>query len=265
GSLTVNHVGDANSYVSIYRAGTDRVTLTGEGMHFQGSTGKLIFADPPVSAVGGINDFITGLHLQHFRHWLLRWFYFMGGMAGCACIATGLISFVEKRKRQHARVGHMGSRAVDMLAVTAVTGMVIATLAMLVFNRLLPTDLAGRDGWEETSFWTAWLLAFFHAALRTAPVRRARLAPAWHEQTMTIAILAISAVALNAITTGDHLVATLSRGYWPVAGVDLVLLAVSTLAFLAARRLRRAAQAPSGSAVDAFTTTMDDDAEPQRG
>ena len=31
GFLQVNHVGDANSYVSIYRAGSDRVTLVGAG------------------------------------------------------------------------------------------------------------------------------------------------------------------------------------------------------------------------------------------
>jgi len=33
GFLSVQHVGDANAYVSVYRAGTDRVTLTGEGIH----------------------------------------------------------------------------------------------------------------------------------------------------------------------------------------------------------------------------------------
>jgi hypothetical protein len=44
---------------------------------------------------------------------------------------------------------------------------------------------------------------------------------------------------LNWITTGDHLIATLSAGYWPVAGVDLTLLAGGTIALLAARRLKQ--------------------------
>jgi uncharacterized iron-regulated membrane protein len=35
GLLNVQHVGDANSYVSVYRAGTDRIALTGEGIHFK--------------------------------------------------------------------------------------------------------------------------------------------------------------------------------------------------------------------------------------
>ena len=39
------------------------------------------------------------------------------------------------------------------------------------------------------------------------------------------------------VTTGDHLLRTLSAGYWPVAGVDLSLLAMAAVALLAAGRL----------------------------
>ena len=37
-------------------------------------------------------------------------------------------------------------------------------------------------------------------------------------------ILGVAAVALNGVTTGDHLARTIAAGYWPVAGVDLALL-----------------------------------------
>lgn len=125
GYLYVNHVGDRNSYVSLYRAGSDRVTLVGQAVHFQGTTGHELYEEPPSSVVAGINDFLTGLHLQHFEHWLLRWFYVFGGLAGCVCIATGML---------------------------------IATLAMLVTNRVLPIDLAQRGDWQKAAFWGAWLL-----------------------------------------------------------------------------------------------------------
>jgi hypothetical protein len=171
----------------------------------------------------------------------LRWFYFMGGMAGCVCIATGFIFFVEKRKRQYAARGESGARWVDALAVTAITGMVVATVAMLVANRLLPFDLPARGEWEERLFWSAWLLAALHAAWRTAPVKQARLAPAWAEQCVAIAVLAVLAVLLNWITTGDHLLKTIGRGYWPVASIDLVLLGSTALALVAARKLRQRA------------------------
>ncbi|MEF7616636.1 PepSY-associated TM helix domain-containing protein [Aquincola sp. MAHUQ-54] len=249
GYLQVQHVGDANAYVSVYRAGTDRVALTGEGIHFKASTGELLREDPPRTAVASVNEFLTGLHLQHFRHWLLRWLYVLGGLSGCACIATGFIFFVEKRKRQHARLGQGGARWVDALAVTTVTGTVIAALGILVANRLLPDQLPagwpGRGDLEQYAFWGTWALAAAHALWRTAPVAQARLAPAWREQCGAIVVMAVAAVLLNGITTGDHLLRTLAAGYWPVAGVDLALLASALLALVAAHRLkRRAAGAP---------------------
>jgi uncharacterized iron-regulated membrane protein len=239
GFLHISHVGDANGYVSIYRAGSDRVALVGQAVHFEATTGKLILEEPPPTPVASINNFLTGLHLQHFEHWLLRWFYVLGGLLGCACIATGFFFFVEKRKAQHAKQGSRAVRCVDALAVTTVTGMVVAALVMLVANRVLPTDLAHRGDWEKWAFWGSWMLAFAHAAWRSAPVAEARLAPAWREQCWAIAALALAAVALNWITTGDHLGKTLAQGYWPVAGFDLALLVSAGLAVLAARRLRR--------------------------
>ena len=253
GYLGVTHVGDANSYVSVYRAGTDRVTLTGQGIHFNATTGAVILEEPSPSAVEGITDFMTGLHLQHFRHWMLRWLYVMGGLAGCACIATGFIFFVEKRKRQHAKAGVSGARWADAMAVTAVTGMVIAAVAILVGNRLLPAGLADRGVWEERIFWFAWLAALLHAAWRSAPVQQARIAPAWREQCWAIAVLAVAAVLLNWITTGDHLIRTIGEGYWPVAGVDLSLLVSAAIAAFAARKLRLrelTATQPAGRTVD---------------
>jgi uncharacterized iron-regulated membrane protein len=243
GYVGVEHVGDANAYVSVYRAGTDRVALTGEGIHFKASTGELLREDPPRTAVDSVNEFLTGLHLQHFRHWLLRWLYVLGGLLGCVCIATGFIFFVEKRKQQHARAGGQGSRIVDALAVTTVTGMLIATTAMLLANRLLPDALPDKGDWEKTVFWSAWGLALLHALARNGAVALGRLSPAWREQCLIAAAGALAAVVANAVTTGDHLGRTLSAGYWPVAGVDLSLLTLAAVALLAARRLGRRADA----------------------
>jgi len=48
-------------------------------------------------------------------------------------------------------------------------------------------------------------------------------------------------VVANALTTGDHLLRTLGQGYWPVAGVDLMLLATASVAGCIAFRLGRMA------------------------
>jgi uncharacterized iron-regulated membrane protein len=250
GFLTVNHVGNSNAYVSIYRDSTDRVA-TAEGMHFEGSTGKLLFEDPPAGPIETVNGFLVGMHLQQFKHWTLRWLIFAGGLLSCVCIATGFIFFVEKRKNVHAKQGRAGSRWVDALAVFTVTGMVVATLSIMVANRLLPEDLANRDLWEKWSFWGAWLVTLFHAAWRSTAVLQARLSKAWIEQSWAIVVLAVAAVVLNAVTTGDHLGRTLAAGYWPVAGVDLMLLAGAAAAFHAARKLHRRARNAEDVAPDA--------------
>lgn len=245
GFLNILHVGDANGYVSIYRAGTDRIALTGEGIHFKASTGEVLHEEPPRTAVSNLNEFLTGLHLQHFRHWLLRWLYVLGGLLGCVCIATGFLFFVEKRKKQHAQQGSQGARVVDALAITTVTGMVIAALGILIANRLLPQTLPtgwpGRGDLEEYCFWATWVLAMAHAFLRTGPVAEGRMAPAWREQCWAIAVLAVATVVLNWITTGDHLLKTLTQAYWPVAGLDLSLLVSAGVAVWAARKLGRKA------------------------
>lgn len=237
GFLSVNHVGHSNAYVSIYRDSTDRVA-SAEGMHFEGSTGKLLFEDPPAGPVETINAFLVGMHLQQFKHWTLRWLIYVGGLLSCVCLATGFIFFVEKRKHVHARQGRAGARWVDALAVFTITGMIVATLAVLLANRLLPENLADRDLWQRGAFWSVWLLTLVHAAWRSAAVLEARTSKAWREQCWIIATLALCAVVANAVTTGDHLLRTLSSGYWPVAGVDLMLLGCAALATIAARKLQ---------------------------
>lgn len=242
GFMAVRHVGDVNGYVMVYRAGTDRVVkFTGEGVYFKASTGEVLRESPAATPVESVSEFLSGLHLQHFRHWLLRWLYVVGGLLGCVCIATGFIFFVEKRKKQHAKAHSQGSRVVDALAVTTVTGMVIAAVTMLLANRVLPADLAGKGDWESAAFWSAWALALAHAYWRSAPVAQARLNPAWREQCGLLALLAVGAAIANWVSTGDHLIKTLwIDPYWPVAGVDLSLLAMALLSLLAMRHLRKA-------------------------
>jgi uncharacterized iron-regulated membrane protein len=245
GYLFINHPGDANGYVSLYRAGTDRVALTGQGIHYRASSGELIREEPSLPAAEAALEFMYGLHLQHFRHWPLRFLYLFGGLAGCACIATGFLFFVAKRRQQHARDGVTSLRWVDAFAVATVTGIVIAALAMLVGNRLLPESLPARDDWQRLVFWLAWLAALAHAFVRSGGGRTA-----WREQCVAVALLAVAAPLSNWISTGDHLLATLGRGYWPVAGVDLALLCTAALAVLAWWRLRGMAVAavPAGLA-----------------
>jgi hypothetical protein len=175
------------------------------------------------------------LHLVQFRHWTLRWLYFGLGLAGCVVIATGYLFWLEARRQRHAQYGLGGVRVVEGMVVGSVTGIVIATFAFFVVNRLLPpaTTVLGqsRAALEVWTFYLVWLAMLAHAWVR--PGR------AWAEQCWFVATLAVAAAMLNWSTTGDHLWISLShRSLWPIAGMDLLLLASAVIAVFAARRLR---------------------------
>ena len=241
GSVLVVHYGDADAYVSIARDNVDRVA-TSETLHFKGTTGALLYEDPPASGIRTTQGFLYGLHFQQFRHWTLRWLLFAGGLAGCACIATGFLFFVEKRKKKHVATGVPGARVAEALAVASVTGMLIATGAMMVANRLLPTNLPGHDSWQEGIFWLTWLGTLVHASLRSRAGLDSGFSPAWAEQSWLVALLALAAAIANWATTGDHLLRTIADGYWPVAGVDAVLLVTAGAAAYTASRLSARSQ-----------------------
>lgn len=237
GSVSLIHIGDADAYVSISRDNVDRVA-TSETLNFKGTTGAPLYENPPASGIRTVEGFLYGLHFQHFRHWTLRWLLFVGGLAGCACIATGFLFFVTKRKAKHAAAGVPGARITEALAVTSVTGMLIATGALLLANRLLPTYLPGHAGWQEAVFWLSWVAALLHAGLRSGPSANTGLSPAWREQLWLVSLLAAGAAVANWITTGDHILKTVGDGYWPIAGVDAVLLVTAGVAAYTALRLR---------------------------
>jgi len=163
------------------------------------------------------------------------------GLSGCVMIATGYIYWLESRRKRHAKLGLPGVRIVEGLTIGSVTGIVIATLAFFIANRLLPlgASFAGyeRAALEVWAFYLFWLASFAHAWLR--PGR------AWREQCWVIAALALLAPVLNWVTTGDHLLKTAVEGYWPVAGMDLLLLTGAGVAVYAARRLSRAQSSPA--------------------
>ncbi|MEO5659404.1 MAG: PepSY domain-containing protein, partial [Polaromonas sp.] len=143
-------------------------------------------------------------------------------------------------RASHAKKGLAGVRAVEALAVFSMTGIILATLAFFVANRLLPLQatLASYDraALEVWTFYLVWLAALGHAALRGRA--------AWREQARAVSALALLALALNWATTGHHLAYTLSHGMWAVAGMDLALLAGASVAALTARHLARKTTKP---------------------
>jgi len=233
-TVRVRNAGDAASVVEMRHASLHEVSTSRDAIYFDGVTGDVLahLQDKPA---GVVQRFLTGVHLVQFEHWTLRWLYFLGGLAGCALVATGFVFWLESRRAQHARVGLAGVRVVEALTIGSVTGIIAATFVFFVANRALPERGSGlglpRERLEVVLFYAAWLASFAHAAVRA---RRA-----WAEQCWAISGLAVAAVALNWLTTGDHVLRSLRRGVPAVAGMDLLLLVAAVAASVIARRLQR--------------------------
>ena len=217
GRLVVDRPLDANARVTIYPNSDRRVTYyRGEGLTFDGVSGELRSTPGPESAAAIATGLMYGLHMGHFAGAPLRWLYFLCSLAGTAMVATGLLLWAVKRRRQHAALErpHFGLRLVDSLNLATIAGICVATAVFFWANRLLPAELAGRSGWEVRAFFSAWGLALLHALLR--PSRRG-----WMEQLVVAAALFCALPLLNAFTTDVHLGASLPAGDWVRAGFDL--------------------------------------------
>lgn len=233
-SLVVRNPGDAAAVVQVVRANEDGVVATLDMVSFDGATGSLLHQRTGSAPVLTAQRFIVGFHWVQFRHWTLRWLYFGLGLVGCVLIASGYLFWLESRRKRHQQLGLRGVRIVEGLAVGSVTGIVVATLSFFVANRLLPPGVrflgAERFELEIWAFYLVWLATFAHAWLRPACASL--------DQCRVIACLAVAAVLLNWLTTGDHLGRSLLQPHlWPIAGMDLLLLLGAALAAVAARRL----------------------------
>jgi len=240
--VSVRHPGDANATVTLRRSYADTVSMSLDRIHFDGVTGEVLDRFEAGAAMS-VQRFISGLHFIQFEHWVVRWLYFLLGLSGCVMIATGYVYWLEARRRRHAAQGLAGVRVVEGLTIGSVTGIIIATLAFFIANRLLPpgASFAGyeRAALEVWVFYLTWLATFAHAWARP---RGAGAVQSW-----VVAGMAVLAVALNAATTGDHLARTLVQGQWAVAGMDSLLLAGAGVAALTARKLQRRALPGAGA------------------
>ncbi|MNQ63019.1 hypothetical protein D3C85_773860 [compost metagenome] len=236
GRLTVNNPGDANASVVLARSGADRVVHEfGSAVTFNGVTGQLLAATPAQPLPMAIAGSFYGLHMGHFAGPLLRWLYFICGLAGTAMIGTGLVIWLGKRQLKHAKSAVMPFelRLVEVLNIASMSGLVVAVAAFFWANRLLPLGMAERAGWEVNSFFIIWGISLLHAMVR-------RGCAAWVEQLALAALLFGAVLLLNALTTPYHLGVTLVQGDWAMAGFDLACLGSGVFLAWAAWKMQRA-------------------------
>lgn len=234
GFVRVWHPGDANAYVEVSRSLAGGVSQDGRTLYFDGASGRLLH-EARLPGAAATFQWLAGLHVAHFQQPWLRLLYFLAGVSGCVMLGSGLLYWLHKRRLQQA-AGHWGSITMTAFSCALITGMPLATLAMLVANQWLPQGLSGRAQWEVQVFCWAWLLVALHGLW--AVCRSVQSRAPWATHCLMICVLALVAVLSNAWRTGDHPWRAVSQGLPAVAGVDLMLLLTAVSAGLMGWRLR---------------------------
>lgn len=242
-AVVVNHPGDAAMTVQIYSSTSPDTQegnlLSKRGvMKFDGISGALLETEiphrAPPDAARATMATLDELHRLHFAGAVIRWIYFVAGIAGSAMIATGALLFMVKRRQkslnEFGRATPRVYRLIDVLNVASIAGLSLACIGFLWSNRLLPLSLPERHEWEVAAFFGVWTLALTHAALRPT-------VQAWREQLCSAAALCVLLPVLNLATTGQYALSYLAQRDIERAAVELTSIAMGVLLAVAALRV----------------------------
>ena len=238
GFVTVTEPGDAATRITVTRAPSTLLNSRTPGVAYDGATGRAIWETPPPGPAAVTAGAMIGLHAGRYADPVLRWMYFLCGVAGTLMVASGLVLWTVKRREKlpdPARP-HVGFRVVEKLNVAVIGGFPLGIAVFFWANRLLPVGLAARSNWEVHCLFIAWGVATLAAVALQA-------SKAWPVLLGATGVLLGVLPFYNLIATDRGIFAALAAGDWLPAGVDLTLL-VFAAAFLATAR-RVAAYRPA--------------------
>ncbi|WOC28058.1 PepSY domain-containing protein [Pseudoalteromonas sp. N1230-9] len=232
---------DANkesSRVSVYLNTGKEVVDNGAAFLFSGSTGELLAEQgKDWSASARFYDSMTALHAGRLASPLLRWLYFLCGIAGCAMIATGCIMWAKRlreRLKPQQQAG-VGLKLVETLNLATLMGLPFATASFFIANRLLPLEMVARADKEILVFFLAWL-AMTVLAIISSSKRQWQLA-AWLN-----ALVCFAVPLVNAMTTEGDWISYLLTQNWALFCVDFGFIIAGSLFILQGKKLRTASK-----------------------
>ena len=202
----------------------EQATLGGgrQPVYVDGSTGLVLDTGEKPGGARATQRVMINIHAGRFSGAMLRWLYFLSGVAGTIMVASGLVLWTVKRRAKLPDPSHphLGFRLVERLNIGVITGSCTGIAVYFLANRLLPIELPHRADWEIHSLFIAWGAIFTWTIAR--PVKQA-----WVEALALCGGLYALVPLVNAITTQRGLVPSLIAGDWIFAGFDLAMMAMA--------------------------------------
>lgn len=229
--VSVHHPDDTSATISFGGDHSRDVAWNFSSVFYDANDGKFLHQSGAPQAGYKTYTFLGGMHMAQWGGSALRWLYFVMGLAGCVMIASGMQVWVSKRAKKIAEAGSAsGYGLVQALNLGVVGGLPLASAAMVIANRLIPAEIAQRASAEITVFCAVWILATLYAAIPAVYKR------GWG-RFFAINAVAFALIPLVNLATApnSHLLATVARGDWSLAAVDLTAFALGAGFALLAR------------------------------
>lgn len=243
--VVISNINDENSRIRFYKNTQQSVTDLRIPLVFSGVSGeRLSQAFTPPSAAHATHDTLMSLHTARFAEPVLRFFFFICGLMGCAMIATGTLLWAVKIRQKQQKLIKQGNKAsfglrlVEGLNLTFIAGLPLATCAFFYANRVLPPHMADRAQWEIHSFFAVIvltaILAYFDLSLKS-----------WRRVLGLSALGFMTIPLLNWATSSQHLFQNIASQQWALVGFDLLCLLIGVTLWFARVKLAQTDVKPS--------------------
>jgi uncharacterized iron-regulated membrane protein len=212
-TMIVHGMGTAESRVEVVGRRTGTVFGGTGSIVYHGATGEELVREAPAEA-GALNQAVQSMEMLHFAEFggtALTILFFLLGVASCAVILTGNLTWLEVRDTENRVVNRM----LERLTAGIATGFLPATALLFLAGQGLPAGTAHPEWWIDGIFFGSWGLAVGFALVRrnVARTHRALLVAG--------GALALLLPVANGLVTGAWPWAAWAAGQWAVLGVDV--------------------------------------------
>ena len=221
-SVSINHPNTDHSKIIIDGRADRQISTVGVFRIYDGQTGAILEQSKPPPLAVTTHMVMVGLHAGRFADYWLRWMYFLLGVAGCGMIATGLVLWTVKRRRQLLNMDrpYLGFWLVEKLNIATLAGLPLAMVGFLWLNRLLPLEMAARAKWEVDGFFMIWASSFVLTLLLSSR-------HAWRTLLSLVTLCLLFTPLLNSVTT--------ERGFFQsVLSHDILFISFDMMFFILA-------------------------------
>lgn len=262
-AIRFDRVGGPDAVVAII-ADDERSVVggsTGYGaaqMMFHAGSGELLSRvepDRPYSASSTLWQLLVNLHFGVFGRPLLKPVYFLLALAFCIAILSGNVIWTATRRSKHPERIAFYDR-LDRLTVGVAAGILPATAALFLANKVIPADMVGRGTWEQAVFWLCWLGAV------TLALRTSHTAVSLKRLLFAGGLGALLLPVANGLATGDWLWTTPAKGLPSVFGFDLAALMTGVILVAIALRLQPRTEATADASSTRPATTRAGERQP---